>query len=175
MSRCLWGWMMDVWCSWNNASNEQMCSLKSWETIVIWPVSLTHMRLPDAHTRIHCYILTYSLPDLINHLIISAVFIGWRTCGTIIAENKFGLYDVGFGENQKGKPGNADGRALCILCLLSFCPSVSSSVGFSLSQTHYKARSLIHSPLSPRTFVSSHSTNWHDLGIMELGQRSHLY
>lgn len=51
----------------------------------------------------------YSLPNLINHLIILAPFIGWRTCGTVIGKNEFGLNDVGFGNNQKAKPGNTDG------------------------------------------------------------------
>lgn len=54
--------------------------------------------MPLTHT--HYYTTAYSLPDLINHLIIAANFIGWQACGTVIAENKFGLYDVGFGNNQ---------------------------------------------------------------------------
>lgn len=34
---------------------------------------------------------------------------------------------------------------------------------------------LIHSSLSSVLFFFLYSTNWHDLGIMELGQRTHLY
>lgn len=67
---------------------------------MIWAMSLTH---------IHTHTIMYSLLDLINHLVISAIFIGWRASGRRIGESKFGLYDVGFGNNQKGKPGNADG------------------------------------------------------------------
>lgn len=47
------------------------------------------------------YIPMYSLPDLINHLIILSIFTGCHTHGTIVGENKLGLYDVSFGNNQK--------------------------------------------------------------------------
>lgn len=53
----------------------------------------------DTHTHPHT-ILNPCLRDLINHLIFSANFIGWEACGTVIVENKFGLYFVGFGKNQ---------------------------------------------------------------------------
>lgn len=87
--------------------------------------------------------------------------IGWRTYGTLIGRNEFGLQDVGFGKKQKAKAGNTDGDLF--LCL-SWSPLL---------------RHIIRLWANPScllsTFVSLYSTNWHDLGIMELGQRSHLY
>lgn len=111
----------------------------------------------------------YSLLDLINHLIIPAIFIGRRTRGKLIGANTFGLYDVGFGNNQKELPGNADGDPT------PFFSSLHLFLCWFLALTDtLSAYRLIYSPL-PCIFVSSYSTNWHDLGIMELGQRSRLY
>lgn len=69
---------------------------------------------------------------LTNHLIISANSIGWRAAhaGQQLKAD-FGLYDVGFGRNQQGKLGNADGDPLFIL-FLYYPSSLYSSVDFLL-------------------------------------------
>lgn len=69
---------------------------------------------------------------LINHLIICANSIGWHAAhaGQQLKED-FGLYDVGFGRNQQGKLGNADGEPPFIL-FLYHPSSLCSSVDFPL-------------------------------------------
>lgn len=57
--------------------------------------------------------------------------------GKIISKNKFGLYVVGFGHNQKATPVNTDGDPSPLFLLFLFFPFISRSLAFWLSQTHH--------------------------------------
>lgn len=145
-----------------------MCSFKSWETIAVW--ALSH----DTHTHMHTHIYIYISPcspfeGLINHLIIFQLFpLAVVHVGEYLARIRLAYTMLILAARIKKSQDLQ--MATLSLRLHSFHPlRLSSFVDLLLSADSLQAD--LFSSL-PCIIISSYSTNWHDLGIMELGQHA---
>ena len=119
-------WEESVMCNTTGTEPEMnRCAPWNHEKLVIQAMSLKQMHI---HTLLY-YIPMYSLPDLINRLIILAIFIGWHIRGTIIGENTFWPIRYWFWQQTKRKASKYRLRPSSVLFLL-FCLFISSSVDF---------------------------------------------